>query len=104
MVVIGNVIILSGLFIILLGIIGMIILPDIFLRFHASTKCGVTGVVTVLLGLIFHTESFTEIIKILLIIFFLVFTAPITVHMLAISFIGHNKNSKDEDNKEGENA
>ncbi len=78
-----------GFTIIFFGILGTIILPDIFLRLHASTKCGVTGTFNILIGLIIDRLAWDYTIKICLIILFVFFTAPIITHMLAISYLRH---------------
>lgn len=82
-----------GFAIMFFGILGTIILPDIFLRLHASTKCGVTGAFNILIALILSSWQWDYTIKIILIIFFIFFTAPIITHMLAISYLKH----KDEE-------
>jgi len=68
----------------LFGIIGMIILPEFLLRIHSSTKCGVTGAVNILVGLMIHSGNIDYIFRFGLIITFLFVTAPIIAHTLAV--------------------
>ncbi len=89
MIIITNIFFIVGFIIMFFGILGIIILPDIFLRFHASTKCGVTGAFNILIGLILTQWDWQFTIKISLIILFIFFTAPIISHMLAISYLKH---------------
>ncbi len=80
----------SGGLIMFFGMLGMIILPDLFLRFHAATKCGVSGALCILVGLSIWSGSPSFILKLAVILFFLIFTAPIIAHMLAISRLGED--------------
>lgn len=79
--------IVSGLIIMFFGVLGMIILPDFLLRIHASTKCGVTGAVSILIGFAGYSESAGMIVRILLIIVFLFSTAPLVAHLLGVYHI-----------------
>ncbi len=81
---------ISGALIMCFGMLGMIILKDLFLRFHAATKCGVSGALCILVGLSVWSGSPSFILKFTVILFFLVFTAPIIAHMLAISRLGED--------------
>ena len=79
---------ISGSLIMFFGMVGMIILEDLFLRFHAATKCGVSGALCILVGLSIQSGSLSFILKFTVILFFLILTAPIIAHMLAISRLG----------------
>lgn len=76
-----------GLVIMFFGALGTIILPDLFLRLHASTKCGVTGTVTILLGLIFRCGAPGMAARLLLIIVFIFWTAPLIPHTLGVGYL-----------------
>jgi len=86
--------IISGLVIMFFGILGMIILPSFLLRIHASTKCGVTGAVSILVGFTIYSGQWELIIRLLLIIVFLLFTAPLVAHILGVYHVD-KENSKD---------
>ncbi len=88
----------SGALIMFFGMLGMIILPDLFLRFHAATKCGVSGALCILVGLSIWSGSPSFILKFAVILFFLIFTAPIIAHMLAISRLGEDASGPQEEN------
>ncbi len=89
-----------GCTIMFFGVIGMIILPDLFLRFHAATKCGVSGALCILVGLSIWAGSTSFILKFAVILFFLLFTSPIIAHMLAISRLGEDASSSAEEDEE----
>ena len=55
----SSVLIGIGLILMFFGIWGTIVLPDLLMRLHASTKCGVTGSVTILIGLALRSGSGT---------------------------------------------
>ena len=88
---------ISGSLIMFFGMLGMIILPDLFLRFHAATKCGVSGALCILVGLSIWSGSTSFILKFTVILFFFIFTSPIIAHMLAISRLGEEANDVQEE-------
>lgn len=73
---------LIGGFFALIAAIGILRLPDVLTRMHASTKAGTLGSSLILIGgAIFYGE--TEVtVRVLAIILFLMLTAPIGAHML----------------------
>lgn len=76
-----------GLLLTLVGIVLTIILPDLYLRLHAATKCGVTGSGTILIGFMFIAGSWGNVLKLLIILFFLFFTSPVISHLIGISAV-----------------
>lgn len=80
--------IISGFFIVVglifftIGTIGLLRMPDVFTRMHASTKCDTLGAGLVLLGIgIFNGFSIIT-IKIFLIIMFIWITNPTAAHII----------------------
>lgn len=92
----STLIVAIGLVIIGFGVLGTIILPDIFLRLHASTKCGVTGTVTILLGLVLQSESAAMTFRLLLIIVFVFWVGPLIPHILGVAYL-NDQNAPKED-------
>ncbi len=75
--------IIIGLLFDVLGCIGLVRLPDVYNRLQASTKCVTLGTCGIMFG-VFLLEGFTEGgMKALLIILFLLLTAPTAAHALA---------------------
>ena len=75
--------IIVGLSFDILGCIGLVRLPDVYNRLQASTKCVTLGTCGMMFG-VFLLEGFTEGgIKAILIIVFLLLTAPTSAHALA---------------------
>ncbi|WNY27743.1 monovalent cation/H(+) antiporter subunit G [Methanolapillus ohkumae] len=74
---------LLGVLDILIGMIGLIRLPDIYNRLHATTKIATTGAFFVLLGILI-ADGFTPLgIKSIAIAIFLLMTAPVAGHVIA---------------------
>lgn len=87
----------TGLVIMFFGVLGTIILPDLFQRFHASTKCGVSGAFSLIIGLSLYTADLQFIMKFLVIVFFLIITSPLVAHMLAVSRMEHDNRDQEEE-------
>jgi len=79
---------LSALFLVagaalcLLAAVGVLRLPDFFMRMHAATKAGVVGSGLILVGVGFADMAAGTWIKVSLAILFLLLTTPIAGHML----------------------
>ena len=92
----GYLLVGAGLFFIGFGVFGSIILPDLLTRSHAATKCGVTGTVTILIGLAFYSSRLDFTLKLLLIVGFTFLTAPIVAHAIAV---GHLQRRRREEGR-----
>ena len=67
----------------ILGCIGLVRLPDVYNRLQASTKCVTLGTCGIMFG-VFLLQGFSEGgVKALLVILFLLLTAPTAAHALA---------------------
>jgi multicomponent Na+:H+ antiporter subunit G len=75
--------IVTGLFFILVGSIGLIRLPDVYTRLHAAGMTDTMGAGLLLIGLSFQAGLTLITIRLLLIWAFLLFTSPIGTHALA---------------------
>jgi multicomponent Na+:H+ antiporter subunit G len=82
----GSLIILGGFFAVI-GAIGLLRLPDVLLRMHASTKIGTLACGLILLSsaAIFSTSDI--IIRVIAIVLFILLTAPIGAHMIGRSVV-----------------
>ena len=63
--------------------LGLLRLPDVLIRMHATTKAGTLGVGLIILGVSVHFASSLVVTKALLIIAFLFLTAPVGAHLIA---------------------
>ncbi|MDS1139450.1 monovalent cation/H(+) antiporter subunit G [Pusillimonas sp. SM2304] len=81
--------VLSGSIITFIAALGVLRLPDFFMRMHAATKAGVVGPSLILVGAGLYQPSWDAWIKIALAILFLFMTTPIASHLLGkAGFIG----------------
>lgn len=73
---------LSGAAISLLAAIGVLRLPDVFMRMHAATKAGVVGCGLILLGVAIADGTISTGIKAAVAVVFLLLTTPVAGHLL----------------------
>ncbi|MGE0796692.1 MAG: monovalent cation/H(+) antiporter subunit G [Lautropia sp.] len=78
----GMLILLLGCALCLLAAIGVLRLPDFFMRMHAATKAGVVGSGLVLLGLALIDGTAATAVKVVLVVLFLLLTTPVAGHLL----------------------
>ena len=63
--------------------VGVLRMPDIFIRMHAATKVGTVGVSSIAIGVMIHFGSLTVTSRGILVIAFFLLTAPVAAHMIA---------------------
>ncbi len=71
-----------GVLFIFLSSVGLIRLPDVYTRVHASGKSATLGVVGVLLGVAVYYVDLRVALEMLALIVFFFITAPVAAHML----------------------
>ncbi|MDD5687757.1 MAG: monovalent cation/H(+) antiporter subunit G [Elusimicrobia bacterium] len=80
---IGIILIIIGIVFDFLGCIGLVRLPDLYLRLMATAKCVTLGTCSIMLG-IFVMNGFTAVgVKALLCAIFLFLTSPVSAHALS---------------------
>lgn len=79
--ILGIIALIIGVFFCVVGIIGMLRLPDVYSRIHAVGKVSVLGVVGLLIGAAFLMPSITP--KVVVFTLFLVITSPVASHAIA---------------------
>ena len=72
-----------GAFFIMVGGLGLIRMPDVFTRLHASSVGDTAGAGFILLGFMLQAGLSLTTLKLVLILVFLLFTAPTAAHALA---------------------
>jgi multicomponent Na+:H+ antiporter subunit G len=80
--IISMVLILGGAFFALVAGLGVLRMQDVYIRMHASTKAGTLGVGMIAAGAAVATGG-ESVVKQVLVILFLLFTAPIGAHLIA---------------------
>lgn len=91
-----------GGFLIITGGIGMLRFPDLYTRMHAASVPDTGGAGLVLIGLMLQAGFTIVTVKLVLILWFLLFTGPVASHALAKAGL-HGKLEPLVDN-EGEGA
>lgn len=79
---IGGIIILIGAAFSLIAGIGLVRLPDLYLRMHAATKAGTLGAGLVLIALALEAQQLEVAARAGTGVLFMLFTAPIAAHLL----------------------
>jgi multicomponent Na+:H+ antiporter subunit G len=74
--------VIGALFMVLAGL-GVLRLPDLFMRLQAATKASTLGVGCLLLGVAVHFQDLTVTARAVLVIAFFFLTAPVGAHMIA---------------------
>ncbi len=81
--VISWVALLTGGFLIITGGIGVLRFPDLYTRMHAAGVTDTGGAGLVLFGLMLQAGFTIVAVKLVLILWFLLFTGPVSSHVLA---------------------
>lgn len=77
--------IIAGSFLMLIAGIGVLRMPDIFMRMHASTKAPSLGIMLILIAVMITFPDIYTILKSLLVILFLYITIPVSANLLGKS-------------------
>lgn len=81
--IITSVLLLIGAFFILVGSVGLVRLPEFFMRLHAPTKASTLGVGGILLASMAFAFNEGVLIHELIITLFVFVTAPVSAHVLS---------------------
>jgi len=72
-----------GALFMLVAAIGVVKLPDVYMRMHAITKAASLGAILMLAAVFLWHPQWIVGIEALMVVLFVIFTAPIGTHMLA---------------------
>jgi multicomponent Na+:H+ antiporter subunit G len=73
---------LSGAFLIFIASLGLIRMPDLFLRMSATSKAATLGAGLMLLATALYFNDFAITVRVISIIAFLMLTIPVAAHMI----------------------
>ncbi|HMM11225.1 MAG TPA: monovalent cation/H(+) antiporter subunit G [Bacteroidales bacterium] len=76
---------LTGSLVILVAAIGLLRMPDVYLRMSSATIAATFGVASMLLALPIHFGSSTHALHVLGVIVFLILSVPVGSHMMGIA-------------------
>lgn len=88
--------VLSSCFFFLVGTTGLIRLPDVFSRMHATTKSDTLGAGLALIALIVYKGFDPVSLKLLVVLIFILITNPVASHIIAKAAYDHEKNKTKE--------
>ncbi|MEX2402777.1 MAG: monovalent cation/H(+) antiporter subunit G [Balneolales bacterium] len=77
------VLVLSGIFFMFVGSLGVIRMPDFYSRTHAVSTSDTLGILLVIIGLIIYEGATINSLKLILIVLFVALSNPIGTHALA---------------------
>ncbi len=78
----AGLLIIAGAFFMLVSALGVLRLPDLFMRMHAATKAGTLGAALVLFAAALLFGQLAVSIKAVAVFLFLLLTAPVAAHVL----------------------
>ena len=93
-IVIGLFLLVGGFFA-LIAAIGVLRLPDVLMRMHASTKAGILGSSLILIGGAIYLSETEITVRVIAIILFLMLTSPIGAHMIGRASVKDLGSKKD---------
>lgn len=73
----------AGIFFFLVGVVGLLRLPDVYSRMHATTKCDTLGAGLILFALVLYSGFSNASVKLLFMILFIWITNPTAAHVIA---------------------
>lgn len=76
-------VLIFGIFFFLVGVIGLLRLPDAYSRMHATTKCDTLGAGLTLLAMALYYGLSANSVKLILLIVFIWLTNPTAAHAIA---------------------
>lgn len=89
--------IVSGLFFMIVGTVGILRMPDVLARLHPAGMTDTMGAGFLLLGMALQTTDWMVLVRLLFIYAFLLFTSPIASHALArAAILGLSRAESDE--------
>lgn len=87
--IIAGILLISGGFFVLVASVGILRLPDILMRMHASTKAGTLGAGLILLAVAFIYAEIGIVSRAVATIIFILMTAPVAAHTIGRAAYHH---------------
>ncbi|MBN1133385.1 MAG: monovalent cation/H(+) antiporter subunit G [Methanosarcinaceae archaeon] len=81
--IISTIFIITGLFFVLVGTIGLLRFPDFYTRMHATGKCDTLGEGLMLVGLMVYQGFDLISVKMLFLVIFIFVANPVATHAIA---------------------
>ncbi len=81
--IIASIFLLTGAFFFLVGVLGLIRMPDVFSRIHTTTKGDTLGVGLIILGLMFLYGFNFTVLRLVVLLAITWLTTPTAAHLIA---------------------
>jgi multicomponent Na+:H+ antiporter subunit G len=81
--ILSEIMMLIGAVFMLIASLGVVRLPDLFMRMHSNTKSATLGVFFMMLGLSIHFGTLSIFIRALSVVLFFMITAPVAAQIIA---------------------
>ncbi len=78
-----SIMLMAGSLFMLVAAIGVVKLPDVYMRMHAITKAASLGAILMLVAVFLRYPQWVVGIEALMVVMFVIFTSPIGAHMIA---------------------
>jgi multicomponent Na+:H+ antiporter subunit G len=79
---VAGVLVLIGAFFVFVAAVGLLRMPDVYVRMHAATKAGTLGSGLLLLAVAVQAESLDVVLRAVAAVLFLIATTPVAAHLL----------------------
>lgn len=80
--IISAIVIIIGVLFVVIGAIGLLRLPDFYIRVSAITKAATMGVACIMIGVALNYNEISIAIKAFAVVIFLLITSPIAAHII----------------------
>lgn len=80
--IVSAIIIMVGVIFVLIGSVGLLRLPDFYIRVSAITKAATVGVACIMIGVALYYNEIGVAIKAFVVVIFLMITSPIASHII----------------------
>jgi multicomponent Na+:H+ antiporter subunit G len=80
--IISAIVIILGVLFVVIGAIGLLRLPDFYIRISAITKAATLGVACIMIGVALNYNEISIAIKAFAVVLFLLITSPIAAHII----------------------
>jgi len=80
--IVGNVLLWLGMAFLAIGSLGILNLPDVYCRLHASGKCDTLGIFLAIAGISISLDNWTELLKIMMVLVFVSIANPTSTHLI----------------------
>ena len=80
--IIATVVIVVGAALCLLSAVGLLRMPDVYIRLQVASKASSLGVALLMLGVAVHFDDLSVTVRALLVLAFLFLTAPVAAHLI----------------------